>query len=292
VSDEGFREIQLNGKQLIFLVMAATVFSVVVFLIGVLVGRNVRVGGETTEVAATEIAPDPAPPLTENTPPSSAPPAAGAGSSEVAAPKAAEELSYADRLLRDTSPEENLKPATPVRQAPVPPRETPHARDTAVPPPARETAAPSRETSGAARETSPPPARETTPSPSREKPAAAPVPQEPVAATPPPPRPAPATPPPAAADTAAAAKMGQPADPSGPGFAVQVAAYRDRLESDRLAKQLIAKGYPAFVLDPVKGAPTALFRVRVGKYKTLKDAQAIMAQLQNAEQFNTAWIAR
>ncbi len=46
------------------------------------------------------------------------------------------------------------------------------------------------------------------------------------------------------------------------------------------------------MLDPVKGAPTALFRVRVGKYKTLKDAQAIMAQLQSAEQFNTAWIAR
>jgi cell division protein FtsN len=73
---------------------------------------------------------------------------------------------------------------------------------------------------------------------------------------------------------------------------VQVAAYRDRRESDTLARQLIAKGYPAFVLEPVKGAPTALFRVRVGKYKTLKDAQAIMARLQSAEQFNTAWIAR
>jgi hypothetical protein len=45
-------------------------------------------------------------------------------------------------------------------------------------------------------------------------------------------------------------------------------------------------------MDPVKGAPTALFRVRVGKYKTLKDAQTVMAQLQTAEQFNTAWIAR
>ena len=83
-----------------------------------------------------------------------------------------------------------------------------------------------------------------------------------------------------------------PSDPSGPGFAVQVAAFKDRRDSDQLAKQLIAKGYPAFVLDPVKGAPTALFRVRVGKYKTLKDAQAIMAQLQSSEQFNTAWIAR
>jgi cell division protein FtsN len=71
-----------------------------------------------------------------------------------------------------------------------------------------------------------------------------------------------------------------------------VAAYRDRRESDTLAKQLIAKGYPAFVMEPVKGAPTAFFRVRVGKYRTLKDAQAVMAKLQSAEQFNAAWIAK
>ena len=37
-TDEGFREIQLNGKQLVFLFMAATVVSVVIFLCGVLVG--------------------------------------------------------------------------------------------------------------------------------------------------------------------------------------------------------------------------------------------------------------
>jgi cell division protein FtsN len=120
--------------------------------------------------------------------------------------------------------------------------------------------------------------------------------QEPVAAAPPPPapRPAPAAPPPTPtpALAVAAETPARSSDPSGPGFAVQVAAYRDRRESDTLAKQLIAKGYPAFVLDPVKGAPTALFRVRVGKYKTLKDAQAIMSRLQTAEQFNTAWIAR
>jgi hypothetical protein len=41
--DDGFHEIQLNGKQLVFLFMAATVVSVVIFLCGVLVGRGVRV---------------------------------------------------------------------------------------------------------------------------------------------------------------------------------------------------------------------------------------------------------
>jgi hypothetical protein len=43
VQDEGFHEIQLNGKQVVFLFMAATVVSVVIFLCGVLVGRGVRV---------------------------------------------------------------------------------------------------------------------------------------------------------------------------------------------------------------------------------------------------------
>jgi cell division septation protein DedD len=40
-AEDGFHEIQLSGKQLVFLFMAATVVSVVIFLCGVLVGRNV-----------------------------------------------------------------------------------------------------------------------------------------------------------------------------------------------------------------------------------------------------------
>src|SRR6186713_655750 len=53
--DDGFHEIQLNGKQLIFLFMAATVVSVVIFLCGVMVGRGVRSGrGETTPSAELE----------------------------------------------------------------------------------------------------------------------------------------------------------------------------------------------------------------------------------------------
>jgi cell division protein FtsN len=259
VSDEGFREIQLNGKQLIFLFMAATVFSVVVFLIGVMVGRNARLGTEPTE-AALEVVPDA---VAEDTPEAVAPAPSAAAAADAPAAKQAEELSYTDRLLRDAPPEEHLKPqSAPPREPPAPVRE--------VPAPPRE--APAATSSAASREG-------TAPSP--------PAAQQPVAARPPPPATTPA-----AAGEPAAAKGAPVTDPSGPGFAVQVAAYKDRRESDSLAKQLIAKGYPAFVLEPVKGAPTAFFRVRVGKYKTLKDAQAIMAQLQSAEQFNNAWIAR
>ena len=42
VVDDGFHEIHLSGKQLVFLFMATMVVSVVIFLMGVFVGRNVR----------------------------------------------------------------------------------------------------------------------------------------------------------------------------------------------------------------------------------------------------------
>ncbi len=40
MADDSFHEIQLSGKQLVFLFMAITVVSVVIFLCGVLVGRG------------------------------------------------------------------------------------------------------------------------------------------------------------------------------------------------------------------------------------------------------------
>ena len=71
--DDGFHEIQLNGKQLVFLFMAVTVVSVVIFLSGVLVGRGVRLdrGGPVTEVVDPSITDGrvPAPPVESgNTP--------------------------------------------------------------------------------------------------------------------------------------------------------------------------------------------------------------------------------
>src|SRR4029078_8946199 len=68
MSDEGFHEIQLNGKQLVFLLMAATVVSVVIFLCGVMVGRGVRAerGPEAVVDAAASSAPA-APPDTPTT---------------------------------------------------------------------------------------------------------------------------------------------------------------------------------------------------------------------------------
>lgn len=111
--DDGFHEIHLSGKQLVFLFMATTVVSVVIFLCGVLVGRGVRAergDAPDTSIAATET-PAPAAPVAEAGPPSAEPPA----------PPADGELSYKKRLESEATPPETLqKQAEPERPAPAP----------------------------------------------------------------------------------------------------------------------------------------------------------------------------
>ena len=260
MNDEGFREIQLNGKQLIFLFMAVTVVLVVTFLFGVLVGRGVREGG-APQIASSDIASDPGlVPASEQAGP---PPAAGAAAAP--APPA-EELSYADRLLRDSAPPETLKPAA--QPAPAPVIQEPVSQKAPVPFSLR------RQRPRRSRHRHRHPHRCRTQRPHthycrfRVSKCAS------------------------DARLLRSATAAKPSDPSGPGFAVQVGAYKDRRDADGLAKQLAAKGYPAFVMDPVKGTSTVLFRVRIGKYKTLKDAEAVESRLQTSEQLKNLWIAR
>ena len=70
MSDDGFHEIQLGRKQLIFLGMAVAVTAVVVFLIGVWVGRNApRPDSEiVADVPTADIAPDTPQPPTQVAP--------------------------------------------------------------------------------------------------------------------------------------------------------------------------------------------------------------------------------
>ncbi len=42
LADDGFHEIQLSGKQLVFLFMAGATLAVMIFLCGVQVGRGVK----------------------------------------------------------------------------------------------------------------------------------------------------------------------------------------------------------------------------------------------------------
>ena len=145
MADEGFHEIQLNGKQLVFLFMAATVVSVVVFLLGVMVGRNVRQPSSQIAAAAPESSLDP-----------TADPGAAAGTPQSAATgptsdrtplSAQESLSYAERLEAPEPAEETLAEAAAAAAAapapaPVPVPETPRESARTDPPAAAATAAP------------------------------------------------------------------------------------------------------------------------------------------------------
>lgn len=110
-SDDGFHEIQLNGKQLVFLFMAVTVVSVVIFLCGVLVGRSAR-----TDAAATSIAEQL--PVAAPAPDAVPAPAAETGSGPSATSR--EELTYPKRLATATPEREQLNPTPPPASAPKP----------------------------------------------------------------------------------------------------------------------------------------------------------------------------
>jgi cell division septation protein DedD len=202
--DEEVREIQLSGKQLVFLFMATTVVSVVIFLCGVLVGRGVRAEKGDAPPEESAVATAPAPTTEAPVPPADS----------AAQPPVADELTYHNRLGAEQPPAEKLKeqPAAPQ------PIETPE----------------------------------------------------------------PVTSPPASAAA--------PRDTAG-GYSVQVAALRERGEADAVVKRLTAKGYPAFVVPPVAGSPSAVFRVRVGTYKDRREAEQILRRLEKEEQFKP-WITR
>ena len=225
VQDDGFHEIQLTGKQLVFLFMAATVVSVVIFLCGVLVGRGVKAerAAVTSDAGSGAVIQD-APPL------STAPAQATAANVEPAAaappPVQEDKFSYPDRL-EDVARKETLKSA-------------------AAPPPAP------------------------IPVPKAAAPVAAVAPKQ--------------TRPESQATPAAATQT------HSDGYAIQVAALREPGEADTIAKRLVSKGYDAYVLTPPGGTPN-VYRVRVGSFKTRRDAEPLAAKLQQEEQFKP-WITR
>ena len=139
MADESFREIQLSGKQLVALFMAAAVVLITAFLSGVLVGRGVRSQQEPAIAADTAQAPggaiDPtasvtppkpvpqAEPQAQAAPPSTPPPQAD----EVPAPLARGEAKPAQTAVAAAVPAgagANAKPAD-GKPADVKPKEPP-----------------------------------------------------------------------------------------------------------------------------------------------------------------------
>jgi cell division septation protein DedD len=73
---------------------------------------------------------------------------------------------------------------------------------------------------------------------------------------------------------------------------VQVAALSQRAGADALAIDLATRGYTAQVFGAGEiGASDALFRVRVGRYRTREEAARAAARLE-ADGFAGAWIVR
>jgi len=92
MSDQGFHEVQLSGKQLVFLFMSAVVLAVVVFLLGVNVGQGVRSAVGDTESTTAEAT------VPETLVPSA--PAVGEKAEKPAEP----ELSYHEMLVGSATP--------------------------------------------------------------------------------------------------------------------------------------------------------------------------------------------
>lgn len=82
-----------------------------------------------------------------------------------------------------------------------------------------------------------------------------------------------------------------PTDGAEDGFTVQVGALPDRDMAQRIADRLVAKGFPAFVADPARNAPVAMYRVRVGRYAEHRVAERMKRRLETEEHFQP-WITR
>jgi septal ring-binding cell division protein DamX len=111
--DHEVHEIQLNGKQLVFMFMAATVVAVVIFLSGVMVGRGVRLPQADVLAASADPVVDPTASL--DTAPSGT-----ALTTDPAPAPAPDSLSYAEHLEAPVAPNEPLKPAEPRQPEPKP----------------------------------------------------------------------------------------------------------------------------------------------------------------------------
>jgi len=121
MSDEGVHEIQLNGKQLVFMFMAVTVVAVVIFLCGVMVGRGVR-APRAAEQADTTIEAPVDPTAAVQTPA----PVQSDTSTPAAAAPTQEKLTYASRLGTTAQPPETLKePVAPASAVAEPSDEPP-----------------------------------------------------------------------------------------------------------------------------------------------------------------------
>jgi cell division septation protein DedD len=211
MSDDGFHEIQLNSKQVIFICMAAALVLVVAFLSGVLVGRGVRSEKDTPAADAVAAAAPVASEVVAGAPATTVTPAAAPPPAVAPPTPVDEDLTYEKRLEGKSAPKETLQPMTP------PP--APQAG-------AREAVKPAKDAKDAAKPTK------------DAKDAAKPVKEAAAAKTS------------APADAARAAKSEGSSfpEPGGSGYYLKIVAYRDRAQAESVAQRLSGKGYRSYIV--------------------------------------------
>jgi cell division septation protein DedD len=82
---------------------------------------------------------------------------------------------------------------------------------------------------------------------------------------------------------------GQPS-PGNAGYSVQLAAVPDMPEASEKVEQLASAGYAAYVLPTTAGDLT-LYRVRIGPFESLGDAQDVVRRLRR-DGYEGAWISK
>ncbi len=259
MQEESVREIQLNGKQLVFLFMTATAAAVVIFLCGVMVGRGVSappaLSGNSTTTPL-----DPTAEVIYGTEPAAGSPA------ELLAQFEEPPIDVSDAepapVRRDSVVSEPVPEPVPLPEQLA--ESTPPAASPAESGPTRSQAdsrpAESRPAESARSESAPPESRKVE-SPAAEPPASA----------------------------RAAAPVAQAEEHPTEGYVVQVAAVRARSQADSIVADLTSKGFRAFVSSPETGAP--FFRVRIGRFQDRREAERVASRLEAEEQL-TPWVTR
>jgi cell division septation protein DedD len=230
--DDYYYEIQLTNKQLVFYFMAGATGLILSFLAGVMVGKGVDSGGG--EVLAAR-------PVQEERV------VAEEVSAKAAAPPAARDLTYAQRLEAEKT-DDTLDRAKSGPAGSGPP---------AGPKPSTAKAVAKSAPASAPAQTVAPPA------------AGAPSRAEPKAAVP--------KPGPEASPAAKAAGKG-------PAFTIQVVALKDKATAESVVTHLKDKGFYAYVVSP-EGDSAGLFSVRVGTFATRSDAERTEVKLRDQEKF-------
>ena len=126
-TEDGFHEIQFSRKELVFLFMAASVTLIVVFLFGVLVGRDAATKAPEAPIASAQEEVAPANPTTQPVDPPQP-------SGEQPATATDSKLSYPDLLAGDKAkPKDTPKPVEEPKPVDPPKAEEPRPAATAKP---------------------------------------------------------------------------------------------------------------------------------------------------------------